>query len=336
MTGGDQVGWLRFDEIGGGGVATAGYSFLGPLAAEVRAGGYFFPAPEGSDGGALAELGIGTRIEVDFPEEWIAWGPFAHVNLAWTGDLLLPSIDVGFRLAVKTGRGFALGPEIAYGQVFWPDRERYSTDARFLSVGIAVTWRPPEEEPPDESTHEVRVVEREVPYEVFVPPVHEETATIDRLLDQALPVSDRIESTLIPPVLFEFDSTEMLPCGEVALYAAREAIASSVEPVVIEGHADANGTDDYNVDLSLRRAEVVRRWLVAHGIDGSRLSVTAFGESRPLENPEDAAFHTIERRVTFRVTRVREASEPSADCETPDATFTCNPASTGPTHVVVP
>lgn len=333
FTGGDQIGRLRFTEIGGGGVATAGFAFLGPLAVEARVGGYYFSAPEGVDGGGLAEAGLGLRLEVDFPEDWIAWGPFAHMNVAWTGPEILPSIDVGFRLAVKTGRGFAIGPEIAYGQVFWPDEERYSTDARFVAFGISITWRPPEEEPPEATTHEVRVVEREVPIETVVTSV--EPAEIDRLLDEALPVTDRIESTLIPPVLFEFDSTALLPCGEVALHAALEAIGATIEPVVIEGHADASGTDDYNVDLSLRRAEVVRRWLVARGVDESRLSVSAYGEARPLDDPNDPAAMPLDRRVTFRVDRIREGAQ-SESVEMQDGGFTCSPASTGPTHVVTP
>jgi outer membrane protein OmpA-like peptidoglycan-associated protein len=330
FTGGDQIGRLRFTEIGGGGMATAGFAFLGPLSVELRAGGYYFSGAAGVEGGGLAEVGLGLRLEIDFPEDWIAWGPFAHANVAWTGPEVLPSIDVGFRLAVKTGRGFAIGPEIAYGQVFWPDQEGYSTDARFVAFGIAITWRPPEDEPAEQTTHEVRVVEREVPIETVVTSV--EPAEIDRLLDEALPVTDRIESTLIPPVLFEFDSTTLLPCGEVALHAAREAIGATIEPVVIEGHADASGTDDYNVDLSLRRAEVVRRWLVAHGIDETRLRISAFGEQRPLEDPNDPAAQPLDRRVTFRIDRVREGPE----VEMPDAGFTCSPASTGPTHVVTP
>ena len=50
--------------------------------------------------------------------------------------------------------------------------------------------------------------------------------------------------------------------------------------VVIEGHADPTGTHEGNMVLSQKRAEFVRDFLVSAGIDGSRLEVMAFGDTR--------------------------------------------------------
>ena len=52
-------------------------------------------------------------------------------------------------------------------------------------------------------------------------------------------------------------------------------------PVVIEGHADDIGSEAYNLDLSLARAEAVRQALIDKGIDGERLDVLAMGETLP-------------------------------------------------------
>jgi len=67
---------------------------------------------------------------------------------------------------------------------------------------------------------------------------------------------------------------------------------------VVEGHTDASGSEVYNRDLSQRRAEAVRNYLVEkHGIEGQRLAIRGLGESRPMNgtNPYDA----VNRRVTF-------------------------------------
>ncbi len=58
--------------------------------------------------------------------------------------------------------------------------------------------------------------------------------------------------------------------------------------IVIEGHTDSRGSQEYNRDLSDRRAAAVREWLVATGIDGDRLESVGKGEDEPkTEEPEE-------------------------------------------------
>ncbi len=52
--------------------------------------------------------------------------------------------------------------------------------------------------------------------------------------------------------------------------------------VQIEGHADERGTREYNIALSARRAETVKRFLVSQGISSSRISTIAYGKERPV------------------------------------------------------
>ncbi|WP_176722320.1 OmpA family protein [Candidatus Thiosymbion oneisti] len=75
---------------------------------------------------------------------------------------------------------------------------------------------------------------------------------------------------------------------------------------VVEGHTDASGSEIYNRDLSQRRAEAVRNYLVEkHGVDGERLTIRGWGESRLMNgtNPYDA----VNRRVTFSAPEEIEA-----------------------------
>jgi outer membrane protein OmpA-like peptidoglycan-associated protein len=75
----------------------------------------------------------------------------------------------------------------------------------------------------------------------------------------------------------------------------------------VEGHADQRGTDDYNLDLSRRRAESVRRYLTeTSGIAPRRIEISGYGESQPLVLGTNMTALTLNRRVEFRVLNPEE------------------------------
>ncbi len=99
-------------------------------------------------------------------------------------------------------------------------------------------------------------------------------------------------------VLFDFDSEAIRPDAERTLsevVGVLEAYAG--RPVRIEGHTDSIGTDEYNRDLSERRADAVRDWLVAHRIPAASLRTTGHGESRPVAENATAEGRQRNRRV---------------------------------------
>ena len=79
--------------------------------------------------------------------------------------------------------------------------------------------------------------------------------------------------------------------------------ANSAISVTIEGHADERGSETYNVKLSQRRADAVRAYLVAAGVEATRLKTQAFGKARPevkaSGSPADIEGHALNRRVVF-------------------------------------
>ena len=82
--------------------------------------------------------------------------------------------------------------------------------------------------------------------------------------------------------LFDFDSATLKPQGRAALDALAGRIASSsYDNVVIVGHADRIGAANYNQKLSERRAQVMRDYLVAQGIDAQRIAPSGVGSSEP-------------------------------------------------------
>ena len=103
------------------------------------------------------------------------------------------------------------------------------------------------------------------------------------------------------PVQFAFDSADILPGARTQLDAVAQGIKllPSSRSVLIEGHTDAIGTHQYNLQLSRKRAEAVKRYLVSeHGLDAQRLKTVGFGEGRPVDGAD--ASKPENRRVQFR------------------------------------
>ena len=71
--------------------------------------------------------------------------------------------------------------------------------------------------------------------------------------------------------------------------------------VRIEGHTDDVGTNDYNKDLSDRRARTVVRYLTGKGIARERLEPSGFGEDRPIASNATALGRAKNRRVEFTI-----------------------------------
>lgn len=67
--------------------------------------------------------------------------------------------------------------------------------------------------------------------------------------------------------------------------------------IVINGHTDSSGSQEYNMELSQRRANSVQRWLTQSGIASNLISLFAFGETDPKEPTSDGARNKTNRRV---------------------------------------
>ncbi len=74
--------------------------------------------------------------------------------------------------------------------------------------------------------------------------------------------------------------------------------------IVLEGHTDSDGEEDYNLDLSLKRANAISRHLVSKaGIDPSRIQSTGYGEYRPLKSNETKWGRYWNRRVDILIVK---------------------------------
>ncbi len=108
-------------------------------------------------------------------------------------------------------------------------------------------------------------------------------------------------------VLFDFDSASVRTDSYSLLDEVGLALNSSQlanQDIVITGHADSDGEDAYNLQLSFERAHAVKGYLVrACDVRTERLSVRGFGESIPLVEEIDAEAKQQNRRVEFELSR---------------------------------
>lgn len=99
-------------------------------------------------------------------------------------------------------------------------------------------------------------------------------------------------------VLFEVDRAELKPGAARSLEqlaaALREDPSSSVS---IEGHTDSTGSHGYNMDLSQRRAETVRNFLLGRGVDAARIGARGLGPDYPVASNATDAGRQQNRRV---------------------------------------
>ncbi|HJU69394.1 MAG TPA: OmpA family protein [Gemmatimonadaceae bacterium] len=99
-------------------------------------------------------------------------------------------------------------------------------------------------------------------------------------------------------ILFDVGKSTLKPGSQASIQ--RIAVVLTQYPqhqILVEGHTDATGSDEFNLQLSRDRANSVRTALVAGGVEASRITAEGFGESRPVAGNDTAAGRQQNRRV---------------------------------------
>ncbi|MDE4302408.1 peptidoglycan-associated lipoprotein Pal [Phaeobacter gallaeciensis] len=85
-------------------------------------------------------------------------------------------------------------------------------------------------------------------------------------------------------VLFAVDQSSLSPAAEEVLRGQAGWLLTNTDyNVTIQGHADEQGTREYNLALGARRANSAREFLISQGVAGNRIQVVSYGKERPLE-----------------------------------------------------
>jgi len=101
-----------------------------------------------------------------------------------------------------------------------------------------------------------------------------------------------------PDVNFDFDKRSLNNLGRGRARQIADSLkGSGAVKIVLEGHADYMGSDEYNMKLGMDRANAVRAALIEDGVDAARLATVSFGESRPLYPEQSDWARAMNRRV---------------------------------------
>lgn len=101
-------------------------------------------------------------------------------------------------------------------------------------------------------------------------------------------------------VYFELDSAEIKPEGLAVIDAWSKYLVSNPSAKIrLEGHCDERGTREYNIALGERRGNTVQEALTARGASAGQISISSFGEERPIALGHDEAAWSQNRRVEF-------------------------------------
>lgn len=151
-----------------------------------------------------------------------------------------------------------------------------------LACSKKQTVKPPTREP---------VVEQEVKEEV---PVVEEEPLEEE------PVVTKREMPILEDVFFDFDKYDLKEEARDALSKNAEELKNNPSvQIIVEGHCDERGTEDYNLALGEKRAKAARDFLVRLGVASGRITIISYGESRPFDPRHNEEAWAKNRRAHF-------------------------------------
>lgn len=267
------------------------------------------------------------------PEEVSLGGLWADFNLGYvrTGDLDRFGFDAGLGYGFQVAPTFALGPAVRYVQIVQPDRlvGVDPNDGQLLTFGVNLSFGGRGDITEEAEDDEPVATSRPRPVRATPPacPDYDHDAVCDAddrcptqggsTLTAGCPADPCTGAPLVMLVQFPYDSAALpIPTArdsepmDPVLDAVARAIA--LDPtcrVCIVGNASEEGAASYNKELSGDRANAVKSYLVARGLDGSRLPTRALGESCQVK-PETTL--ALNRRVEFR--RLEEGASCPTTC----------------------
>lgn len=102
------------------------------------------------------------------------------------------------------------------------------------------------------------------------------------------------------PIRFEFNEAKLSDSARTVLNNLADCIKKQNVKLTLEGYADERGTEEFNLQLSNRRAASVKRYLMDLGVKDSDLETVGFGENRPAVNASNEEAWAANRRVELK------------------------------------
>ncbi|HSB40990.1 MAG TPA: peptidoglycan-associated lipoprotein Pal [Methylomirabilota bacterium] len=114
------------------------------------------------------------------------------------------------------------------------------------------------------------------------------------------PPKEYRSKTALGQIFFAFDKADIRPDDAKTLAASAAYLKANANLLVlIEGHCDERGTNEYNLALGERRAKAAANYLVANGVEASRITTISYGEERPTCTEKNESCWQKNRNDTF-------------------------------------
>ncbi len=122
-----------------------------------------------------------------------------------------------------------------------------------------------------------------------------EGATVER-------VGEGIKITFDSGLLFDVDKSDLRPASQENLTELARILNKYPDTdILVEGHTDADGTEEYNMALSERRALSVSTYLIEHSVEAGRMTITWYGEMQPVADNDTVEGKQQNRRVEVAI-----------------------------------
>jgi outer membrane protein OmpA-like peptidoglycan-associated protein len=122
-----------------------------------------------------------------------------------------------------------------------------------------------------------------------------EGATVER-------IGEGIKVTFDSGILFEVNEAQLQPEAQANLDQLATILNKYDDTeILIEGHTDATGSDEYNLELSRNRAQSVSNYLAGLGVDATRFTIMGYGESQPVADNSSIEGRRANRRVDLAI-----------------------------------
>ena len=116
-------------------------------------------------------------------------------------------------------------------------------------------------------------------------------------------VGEGLVVTFESGLLFDFDSDQLRDASKTNLTNLANSLSEFGDSkLLLVGHTDDKGSDDYNMDLSRRRAAAVASYLISRGVPSARISTSGRGETEPVAPNDTDADRQKNRRVEVAIT----------------------------------
>ena len=133
----------------------------------------------------------------------------------------------------------------------------------------------------------------------FVQPQPQPSVTVETLPNDVEELNRVAEQRgFLQDAFYSFDESTLTPDAQSALTSSATWLKKNSQyNLLIEGHCDERGTEQYNLALGDRRANSAKEYIVALGVDAGRIRTVSYGEERPFDSGHDEAAWAKNRRA---------------------------------------